>query len=114
MVAQSEKDELIRQLDELGEDEIRHRLKAGTVYGKWKAAYLSSELEMRDRARSDASQSEQIAIARSAKDAAWAAAEAARDANKHAKRANAIATIAIVIAIAAIIVSALVALTDGS
>ena len=48
--------------------------------------------------RREASQAEQIDIARSAKDAAW---EAARAANK----ANTIATVAVVMAITAIIIS---------
>jgi hypothetical protein len=114
MVVQSEKDELIRQLDELSEDEIRLRLRAGNTYGKWKAAYLESELERRDRSRSDASHSEQTDIARSAKDAAWAAADAAREANRHAKSANRIATIALIIAIVTAIASGVLWWMDHS
>ena len=59
-------------------------------------------LEERADARSDASQSEQISIARSAKDAAWAAAEEARSANTTAKIAATIAAMALIIAIAAL------------
>jgi hypothetical protein len=113
VVAEPEKAALIHQLDELGEDEIRLRLKAGNVYGKWKAAYLESELERRARARNDSSQTEQIEIARSAKDAAWAAATAAREANRHARSANAIAITALIVATAAIIVSAIVAFSNN-
>jgi CHASE3 domain sensor protein len=115
MVAQSEIDKLLKEIDEVGEVEVRRRLKIGNHYARWKAAYLETELERRERAVSDASQSEQTDIARSARDAAWAAADAAREANalalqanQQAKRANMISIAAIIIAIIAVIVTAVV------
>jgi hypothetical protein len=55
--------------------------------------------------RREASQAEQIDIARSAKDAAWAAARAAERAAKAAEKANIRATIALIIAAISIAVT---------
>ena len=55
----------------------------------------------------DASQAEQISIARSAKDAAWAAAEAARESASEAKEANRLARQANTTATWAMIIAAI-------
>jgi len=67
-------------------------------------AWLARKEEAR-RLQSEASQAEQIDIARSAKDAAWAAAEAARDAANEARTANMTARLALAAAVIAIAVS---------
>jgi uncharacterized membrane protein len=95
---------IIVELEELGEAEVRRRINAKLftlVYDeparRWIEDIDRASAEESERRR-EASQAEQIDIARSAKDAAW---EAARAANK----ANAIAAIAVVMAIIAIIIS---------
>ena len=99
------------ELERLGEDAVRARLAAGT-YQRVNRQLAEEWTIAQERLRSDASQSEQMAIARSAKDAAWEAASAARDAAKaarqqaaRAKTANIIAAIALAVAIASIIIS---------
>lgn len=103
------------------EEELRRRIRQGGIYKPEHAAYLSAELERRERLRSSASNSEMIEINRSlaaaARDAASAAEDAnrlARQANQHADSANKISKIAVVIAIIAIIASAFVAFLDHS
>jgi hypothetical protein len=93
--------EILNELKQLGEAEVRHRL----ATNQFSLAYHPSALrwiEELDRAadeeserRKDASQAEQTEIARSAKDAAWAAARAAEKANIRATMALIIAAISI-------------------
>ena len=100
---------IFAELEQLGEDEVRHRLDTN----QFSLAYYSPAkrwIARRDRAESEeserkreASQSEQISIARSAKDAAWAAALAARKANIIASAALIMATISIVVSVIAIL-----------
>lgn len=106
-------DDLVIELDELGEDEVRKRFVRG-AYGKTGPKYTTVEdwLRKQDQDRKDASSSESLEIARSAKDAAWAAATAARDAAAVAREAadaasdaNTIAKIALAIAIIAAVIS---------
>lgn len=82
------------QFEAIGAAEVRARL-ATKVYLGADAALATAWLER----RSEASSSEQLAIARSAKDAAWAAARAAETANSKATIAIAIAIISLIIAI---------------
>jgi len=101
------REEFWAKLDATGEEQIRLNL-GRDVYGMPKAAHhvwATEWLRQHDQARSDASHSEQIDIARSAKDAAWSAANAAREAAAEAKKANMIATLALIAAIPAIAIS---------
>ena len=92
------------KLDELGIDAVRAKLAAG-VFGTKRRPVIEEWLRRQDQLlasaeaeRSAASNAEQLSIARSAKDAAWAAADAARDAARNAKNANAIAIGALIVA----------------
>lgn len=66
------------ELDELGEESVRHNL-AKKVYreGQPKIELVREWLRQREEARMEASSREQMRIARSAKNAAWMAAIAA-------------------------------------
>ena len=92
-------------LEELGEAKVRERLATG-AWGKLgpKVELANVWVDEKDRARASASESEQIEIARSAKEAAWVAAEAAREsaieaseASRFAKAANIRTTIMLII-----------------
>ena len=82
-----------------GEAKVRTYLATG-AYRPQKAALAQEWLDRLESSRRDASQAEQISIARSAKDAAWEAAREASTANKIAKVAAVIAAIALIVAIA--------------
>lgn len=107
------KAQLWAQLEVVGEERVRTNLALkhyGDVGGKralvelWLASKDQQRSEESAR-RNEASQSEQIDIARDAKDAAWAAADAAREAAREARKANVIATLALIAAIPAIAIS---------
>src|SRR5687767_12085871 len=94
-----DKEAFLAELEKLSEDDLRLRL-ATKIYGDAndkgalaREALLRKELarQAESERRREASQSEQIDIARSAKDAAWAAA-------KWAKIANIIAATALIVA----------------
>lgn len=85
------------QLEQLGEWEVRQRL-GNRVWNTQRMTLASAWLERKKSERDGEAQSEQIAIARSAADAAWAAARAAN-------KANAIAVSALIIAIISIAVT---------
>lgn len=91
----------------LGESELRRRINTGG----WPQTLLALAMKWLDRRDQEserlklASQAEQIEIARSAKDAAWAAARAAERAATAAEAANRRATIAIVTAVVSIIIT---------
>ncbi len=85
------------QLEQLGEWEVRQRL-GNRIWNTQKMVFAESWLERKRSEREDEIQSEHIAIARSAADAAWAAARAA-------KRANYVAVSAVVISIVSIVVT---------
>ena len=83
MLDDSKKAQLYSQFEEQGVERTRERLRL-KEYGGSKAQLAETWLEQKDHdrqldldARSDASNREQISIARSAKNAAWAAAIAA-------------------------------------
>jgi len=62
-------------LDELGEPDVRHRLKMNYwLRGSPQTALAEEWVRHKEEARSDASNSESLKIARSAKNAAWVAA----------------------------------------
>lgn len=105
-MAEIDESTLRADLEVLGEAEVRKRAAMG-LYGtsNKKRRYVDQWLDQLVRSRSDASQAEQIDIARSAKDAAWAAADAAREAAREARTANTIAKVALASAIVAIVVS---------
>ena len=92
------------EFDQIGEDQVQHNLTTGKYAGK-RRKHAVAWLERRaqhhaaaEEERSLDSNAEQLSIARSARDAAWAAADAARDANRNATRANIIAMGALIVA----------------
>mgnify|MGYP006969366942 CR=1 FL=1 len=73
------KDTLEREFERIGEEGVRHELQHGMITGQM-AIYATQWLGERAKeaeARKEASSREQMDIARSAKNAAWAAAIAA-------------------------------------
>jgi Arc/MetJ-type ribon-helix-helix transcriptional regulator len=97
------------QFAQMGVNQVRTQV-AGNRYSNdlLRAAikWLHEKDQEADRL-SDASQAEQTEIARSAKDAAWAAARAAERAAAAAEKANTRATIALIIATVSIIATAI-------
>ena len=94
--------EQLARFEEMGEDAVRilvHTKRFITSNERLAIKWLAQKDQESERRR-EASQAEQIDIARSAKDAAWEAARAA-------KTANAIAMIAVAMAIIAIVISTL-------
>jgi hypothetical protein len=89
-------DKFEQELEQLGAAEVRSRLATKAYLGA-KASLALAWLER----RSEASHSEQAAVAREAMDAAWAAARAAETANTRA-------TIAITVAIASAVIAIVV------
>jgi hypothetical protein len=91
---------IVGYLETLGEPQVRRLMSDGGMPPNTHSAALRwlSEIDRESERIREASQAEQLEIARSAKDAAWAAARAA-------ERANTRATIAIVIAIASAIIA---------
>ena len=92
--------EQLARFEEMGEDAVRilaYTQRFTTPNQRLAIKWLAQKYQELERRR-EASQAEQIAIARSAKDAAWEAARAA-------KKANTIAIIAVTMAIVAIIIS---------
>ena len=94
------------ELEEAGEDAVRQNLALGR-YGRGRGRDIAATawLARKDQEREAASKAESLEIARSTKDAGWAAAEVARYAAREAKNANTIATLALVAAVIAIAVS---------
>jgi Mg2+/citrate symporter len=82
------------QFEAVGAAEVRARVVTNVYLGATRLLALAW-LER----RSEASNAEQLDIARSAKEAAWAAAQAAETANNKAKIAIAIAIISLIVAI---------------
>ena len=98
-VAEDQKLKIWTICEERGEEWVREGV-AQCRWGERNLPFVQLWLERRESARNDASNAEQIDIARSAKDAAWEAARAA-------KSANTIATLALIAAVIAIAVSIL-------
>lgn len=69
-------EELIRRLEEVGENEVRKRL-ASNIYGPEKKPIVEEWLKSKERKREQERFGETLLIARSAKHAAWVAAIAA-------------------------------------
>lgn len=71
--------DIVAELEGLGEKEVRLRLARGEYGGtaSWRRDSVEKWLEAKGHERADASMREQIELARSAKNAAWAAAIAA-------------------------------------
>ncbi|HSG34462.1 MAG TPA: hypothetical protein VLA37_07995 [Sphingomonadaceae bacterium] len=88
----------------IGEERVKQLIN-DRIYNRRKQTWAEEWLEAQIRLRSEASQSESLKIARSAKDAAWEAARAAKTANTIAALALAAAAIAIAISIVGIFVS---------
>ena len=89
--------EYFELFESLGEPKVREHLSLGQ-FDAIKAEAARNWLEQRERNENKASQSEKLAIAHDARDAAWAAARAARTANKMAKIAIAVAVISVIVA----------------
>jgi hypothetical protein len=92
--------------DQHGEAYVREMFEAGR-YSGMVADEARHWLAKLDRARSEASQAKNAALAREADSAARDQADAAREANRIAKQANTIAVSAAIIAIVAIAISLL-------
>jgi len=93
------------RLEKLGEARVRLQIKGVGFSLPFQISALEWLAERDDEARkrNEYSQSEQIDIARSAKDAAWEAARAARTANKIATAALIAAVIAIAVSIISLV-----------
>ena len=81
------------ELDQLSDQEIEARL-AAAVWVDDKRAAVLRYLEEKKLGRKKAAQSEELELARSAKEAAWAAVNVAKDAQRTAKLALTIAGVA--------------------
>jgi hypothetical protein len=95
----------ISYLEALGEAQVRRLISNGGLPDTLRPAAIKwlADIDHDSERLKEASQAEQIDIARSAKDAAWAAARAADRAATAAEKANARATIALIIAIISVI-----------
>lgn len=85
-------DDPFARFADLSDEAIRKNI-AEHVYGEDNKRRAEAVLASRDQLRREASQAEQMDIARSAKDAAWEAAKAARSANTRATIALVTATV---------------------
>ena len=72
----NEHDDFLRSLDEMGEEQAKRILSRG-AWNPRRTAWAQGWLESLNDARSERSNRDSLAIARSAKNAAWAAAIAA-------------------------------------
>ena len=111
--------EFYAELEKIGEDEVQTRLALAHVYGPDKVPLVVVWLRRKDQDRNEASNREQIEIAREAASAASKAARAAessadsaRATAREARKANKIATKAMIIAIGSMIVVIINALLD--
>lgn len=98
VMTQIDKDKLFAELAGLAEHDIEVRLTKGLYHPVEKQKLVEFYLDQKALMRSQALQSEQTDIARSAKDAAWAAVETAQ-------AANTVAIFALIIAIISVIIS---------
>jgi hypothetical protein len=97
----SDKPDLFREeLNQLSDQEIEARL-AAAVWVDDKRAAVLRYLEEKKLGRKREAHSGELEIARSAKDAAWAAVDVAKDANRRANLAITIASVAAAAAISA-------------
>ncbi len=87
------------EFDKMGEDRVRRLVTELTGLRRTWANEWLAIADQQSRLRNEASQSESLEIAKSAKDAAWEAARAAKTANTIAKGALLAALIAIAVAI---------------
>ncbi|HZJ12501.1 MAG TPA: hypothetical protein VFD26_07610 [Methyloceanibacter sp.] len=97
-MTQIDKDKLFAELAGLSEHDIEVRLGKGLYHPVEKQKLVEFYLDQKALTRSQGLQSEQTDIARSAKDAAWAAVETAQ-------AANTVAIFALIIAIISVIIS---------
>lgn len=93
-------DPFYANLEELGEEQVRTNLAAGSVWEVGKANLAREWLARKAEERARAIESEEIEIARSASIAARDAADAARSANTRATMALIIAAITAIVLIA--------------
>jgi hypothetical protein len=99
-----EKANIYAELDGLQENEIRARTKAG-IWRDEKRRFAELYLEDKAMARATAARAEEVAVARSAKDAAWASAKAAKGANTRATWAIGVSIASVLIAAAGLVVA---------
>ena len=97
-------EKLEEELDQLTDEEIEARLAAAVWVDEKRAAVLRY-LEEKKLGRMKEAQAGELEIARSAKDAAWAAVEVAKDAFRKANLAITIASVAAAAAISAAVVT---------
>ena len=103
----TDNEQLIANFERIGEAAVRLHVNNGG-YNSHVQTIAIEWLEMQKSERlKHSSKAEQIEIARSAKDAAWAAAKAAERAATAAEKANRRATIALIIAVISIAVAAI-------
>jgi len=102
-------DPIEKWLEDSGEAQVRLMMHTGSMPVPYNARAIEwlSKKDHENQRLSEASQAEQIDIARSAKDAAWVAADAAREAAREAKKANQLAASANRIAALALIAAAI-------
>jgi len=84
-----------------GVERVRTNLALKAYQGR-KASLAQEWLDRREAMTNEAAQAEQLAIARSSKDAAWVSANEARRANTAARLSVAIAALALIVAIIAL------------
>jgi hypothetical protein len=102
-----EKPDLFKEeLDQLSDQEIEARL-AAAVWVDDKRAAVLRYLEEKKLGKKNQARSAELEIARSAKEAAWAAASLAKEANRRANLAITIASVAAAAAISAAAVALL-------
>jgi hypothetical protein len=92
----ADKQELRAQFEQMGAEEVRHKLHVGLIQHKKPAAEWLAEKDQESGRRNDASQAEQVKLAR-------LAAREARTANKIATAALAAAVIAIIVSIISLV-----------
>ena len=97
-------EKLEEELGQLTDEEIEARLAAAVWVGEKRAAVLRY-LEEKKLGRKKEAQSGELEIARSAKDAAWAAVNVAKEANRRANLAITIASVAAAAAISAAVIA---------
>ena len=103
-MAELQAHQVARSCREMGEEAVRSTVAQGRGTPEW-IGHAKEWLAGIDHELNASSQAENLATAKSAKDAAWEAANAARDAAREAKTANTIATLALAAAVIAMALS---------
>lgn len=99
-----DREKFFAELDQLTESEIEARLATG-VWREDKRPLVRAYLEQKKLAWAKAAQADQLEVARSAKDAAWAAVTEAKGANRRATIAIIVSAGATLAAVASVVVA---------